>query len=208
MTKNSIRILCIDPALSITGIAILDLHKPTKNNTSPEIVVHTTALIKSAQEASRVAYRDETNRFGKFFISLDMLKASTQKLMNQYKPDYVVIEDAFFHPKRPSAYASLLQCICAISVMCKDHYNMPVTRVPTRSAKKCLFGSGAGNKKDIIGAVKNVPDIKFKHVHTKDDLVEHEADAIAVGYYFILNVLAGIRQMEQEVLDRIPKGGK
>ncbi len=208
MSKRITRILCIDPAQSVTGWAILDLYPPDKKTNTSQIVVHATGLIKSSQEANRVAYGDEVNRFTKTVVTLDMLKNSVRKVIEKYKPNYAAIEDAFYHPKRPSAYASLLQCICSIGMMCKEHFNLPLTRIPTRLAKKCLYGSGAAVKKDIISAVKEIPVITFKHEDTKTNLVEHEADSVAVGYCYVLEYLPGIKQFEFEVANRVPKGGK
>ena len=208
MSKNITRILCIDPAQSITGWAILDLYPPDKKTKTPKIAVHATGLIKSSQEANKVVHGDEVNRYTKTVVTLDMLTHSMRKIIEKYKPDYAAIEDAFYHPKRPSAYASLLQCICAIGMMCKEHFDLPLTRIPTRLAKKCLFGSGAAVKKDIITAVKEIPVITFKHEDTKTNLVEHEADSVAVGYCYILEYLPGVKQFEHEVANRIPKGGK
>lgn len=191
--NNRIKLLLLDPALSICGWAIAEVkigkHKP---DNPPKIVIHRTGLIKSSAKANKVAFRDEVNRYSKQLVSLSMLRDTVRTLVDDHNPDFVIIEDAFFNPKRPNAYASLLQCICAVSLFCRDFYNLQVFRIPTRSAKLSLFGSGGAKKKDVIVAVKESPIIVFKQKRSLAELSEHEADAIAVGHHFILNILPGI----------------
>jgi Holliday junction resolvasome RuvABC endonuclease subunit len=193
MIKKNYRILSIDPALSSCGWSILDLViEQYKKNTEPQIIVNRFGCIKSYQEAIKAANREKAEFYSKSLLSLSLLKKNISKLLDEFKPNFVTIEDAFFNPKRPSAYASLINCISTISLLCKEHYLLPVYRIPTRSAKQCIFGEGGANKNDIREAVLASKNITFKQKKNIDNLDEHEADSIAVGYFFILNILPGL----------------
>lgn len=193
------RSLNIDPALSICGWSVLDLKLEQCKNVQviPKVVVNRFGCIMSSSEANKVLYRPEVDIYGKQLITLCMLRESIDCLIKEFKPNFMVIEDAFYNPKFPSAYASLLQCICTISVMCRDRYNLPVYRIPTRSAKQTIFGTGSANKKDIIEAVLSSPNIVFKQKKSSSLIGEHEADSIAIGYHFMLNNLPGLLSSKQ-----------
>jgi Holliday junction resolvasome RuvABC endonuclease subunit len=182
MSTVQYRTLNIDPALSICGWSVLDLKLEQCKNVQviPKVVVNRFGCIMSSSEANKV-----------------LLRESIDCLIREFKPNFMVIEDAFYNPKFPSAYASLLQCICTISVMCRDRYNLPVYRIPTRSAKQTIFGTGSANKKDIIEAVLSSPNIVFKQKKSSALIGEHEADSIAIGYHFMLNNLPGLLSSKQ-----------
>jgi Holliday junction resolvasome RuvABC endonuclease subunit len=192
MVKKQYRILCIDPALSSCGWSILDLMIDQCKKTSiPKIVVYRTSCFKSYNEAIKAANRVEANFFGKPVLGLSILIKNMTQLIELYKPDFVVIEDAFFNPKRPNAYASLISCIVTISQMCRNLFKLPVYRVPTRSAKASIAMGGA-KKVDVQKAVLENPNITFKQKKSREMLNDHEADSIAVGHFFITSLLPGI----------------
>ena len=198
MLSREYRCLNIDPAMSICGWSILDFKiDKIKNNTFPKIAINRFGCIKSAAEANKVFYNDQVDIFSKQIITLSLLRDSIGLLIKEFNPDFIIIEDAFYNPKCPSAYGSLLQCICTIAMFCRDKYNKPVYRIPTRSAKQSLFGIGSANKKDIIGAVLACPNLMFKQKKSAELMGEHEADSIAIGYHFIMNVLPGLSPTNQ-----------
>lgn len=185
-TNNSVtRVLCIDPALSKCGWSVLDLKQKKK---SPSISVVRYGNISSTGEANKVAYRDYVETFGKRTISLLVLRTAISDLVREFEPDYIVIEDAFFHKKFPTAYAALEQCICTITILCKDEFNMPLFRIPTRSAKKSITSTGASKKEDVITAILSHPHITFRQKKLASVIDHHSADSIAVGYHFLIHV--------------------
>lgn len=195
MAKKLTRIAAFDPALSVCGWAIMDLILVDPKTNKVKIVVTSHGTIKAAMKANRVAYRDDTNKYGRTIISLSLLRESVLVLVRNNKPKYITIEDAFFNPKRPNAFASLIQCILTISLACKDHFSLPSFRIPTRTAKQTLTGSGGFNKLDVHSAVLNSDLIEFKESKKSDkepQLTPHESDAIAVGYHFLLKMYPSI----------------
>lgn len=191
MAKRLTRIAAFDPALSVCGWAIMDLILVDQKTNKIKIVVTSHGTIKAAMKANRVAYREDTNKYGKTIISLSLLRDSVAILVRNNKPKHIAIEDAFFNPKRPNAFASLIQCIVTIAIACKDKFSIPTYRVPTRTAKQTLTGSGGFNKVDVHTAVLNSDIIEFKELtknNKQPQLTPHESDAIAVGYHFLLKI--------------------
>lgn len=184
-----VRVLAIDPALSACGWALLDLVAAEKGKT-PEIQVTSFGCIKSIGTAKRVAYSVEVEKYGTTIVSLALLRDRLGEIIETYKPDYVAIEDAFYNRFRPNAYASLVQCISVIQLLCRDKFDIESFKIPTRTAKQTLVGNGNASKEDVMKAVLNSKHIKFKKTKKNDttDMVLHESDAIAVGNHFILQI--------------------
>lgn len=187
MSEKPIRVLCYDPSFSNTGWAILDI-KPSTG----KVVVHRFGVLKPGQQADRVAHRDDVTTYGKRAISMKLLKECVHKLQEEFKPDYVSVEDAFFNPKRPNAYASLLFWICSVTIIYHENYQKPIYRIPTRTIKQRLTGSGGKGKGSVKDAIIKSEEIVFKQKKQAEIATDHEFDAIAVGYYFIKEILPSI----------------
>jgi Holliday junction resolvasome RuvABC endonuclease subunit len=196
MSFKNIRLLCLDPALSICGWSVIDIRlELMKKNTEPKISVNRFGCIKSNMEAVRATNRDQVSLYGKQIFSLGLLRDNVAALIEEFQPDHVIIEDAFYNPKMPNAFASLLQCICVVAMLCRDRFNKTIHRIPTRSAKQTIFGSGGANKQDVISAVLNCEHIVFKQKKNSINLTEHEADSIAIGYHFAIHILPGLNNI-------------
>lgn len=189
--KAEARILCLDLALSRCGWSIMDLKKSTgkkKNKRPIELSVVQFGNIKASGEANKVAYQGERDRYSKRVVSLLVLRKEIEALIREFEPDHVVAEDAFFFSLFPSAYAALEQCLMTVTLLCKDKFNLKCFRVPTKSAKKSMAGTGTAGKLDVIKAVQNSPNITFRQKKRASMLDEHSADSIAVGYHFFGNI--------------------
>lgn len=200
--NTTIRLLCFDPALSCSGWAIID-YRPDRNTE----VISRFGTIKPAQIAAKVAHKDEVSLFSKRTVSLALLREQVTALIEEHKPDYVIVEDSFFNPKRPNAYASLVQWTCVVAMLCRDVFNMPIFKIPTRSAKQCVTGTGGAGKVSVRQAILEDPEINFKQKRQAEGISKHESDAIAVGHCFIKEILPGILAgggmtiVEEEELD-------
>lgn len=177
---NSIRVIALDPGLSIASWTVLDLKTDTQ-----KITVNRFGSISPNREASLVAVKDQVEFYGKRLISLRFLQDSIRELMGEFNPMYIASEDAFYNPKFPSAYVALVEWITTVRMLLFNEYKKPLYMVQTRVAKQCIFGNGAGTKANIQEAIFNKEDLVFKQKKQAYSLNEHEADAIAVGYAFL-----------------------
>jgi len=179
MSHDTIRILSIDPGLTLSGWAILDY---SKSNDTMQVVK--TGLMTPNKIVSRVDMKDDVDKYGKRLMALLTLRAMVTDIYDAYIPDYIVVEGAFFHDKFPTAYAALLHWTTTVDLLIKDKYNKPVFKIPPKLAKHYISGTGDAKKITVQQAILDNAKIEFKSKQVLDDLIEHIADAIAIGWAF------------------------
>lgn len=193
--SRTVRQLNIDPALSHLGWSITDFIIDQGT-----LSVYRFGTLEASRIVSKVAYRDEVNRFTKRMITLKMIRDHVKLLMDEFNPDYITMEDAFFGIRRPNAFSALIQCISTIEFYLMNEYGKRVYKVAPRSAKQCMTGSGASGKDPIQQSIFEKSEIIFKQKKQAEKLGEHEADSISIGYFFCKNILPGLLAQEQEVI--------
>ena len=184
-----IRILCIDPAITVCGWSIVDVHI-TSNLVMLNVIKY--GCIKSAQAISRKIYREEVEKFNKRLISLTFLRNNLDEIMVQYQPQYIVTEGAFHMPGRTNAFVSLTSIINTMELHCFDKYQLPLFRVAPKSAKETIAATGTAGKQTVIEAVLGAENIKFKYAKHINQINEHEADSVSIGYHFALHMLPAL----------------
>ena len=193
--KDIVRVLAFDPALSNTGWSVIDYNMRTGEKT-----IIKTGCIKPGQKAGLVAHRDEVNYYDKNTVSLRLLREMVREIYAQYQPQHIVVEDAFFNPKRPNAYASLLGWIVTIKMLARDEFDKPIYRVPTRKAKQELTGSGGNGKVTVKQSILDNDKITFRGKKQAELMSDHESDSIAVGYFFCNCILSTLPNLEVPVV--------
>lgn len=191
MQNQSIRVLSFDPGLTLAGWAVLDY-----NLTDGTIIVHRFGDISPSKIASRVNMSEQVEKFGKRIISLDILEDMVKKLYDEYKPDYVASEDAFFCPATPNAFASLLHWLNTIELLLFKQYQKPLVKISPRSVKQCITGSGGTQGKlPMHDAIMSDSQIVFKQKKSQEEMNEHSVDAISVGVCFIRTILLSLTEI-------------
>lgn len=180
MSSKVVRVLGIDPGLTISGWAITDYDK--KKNV---MTVVKTGIMTPNKIVSRVGMKDEVEKYGKRLMALITLRTLLTEVYETYKPDYVVVEGSFFHDRFPSAFAALLHWTTTVELMIKDKYNKPVYKIAPKLVKQYISGSGSAKKITVQQAILNNENIKFKNKQMINDLIEHISDAIAIAWSFV-----------------------
>ena len=187
--ESTIRILSIDPAISEAGWSILDYEIKSKN-----VTVYKFGSIMPNKAVSRVDRRDDVEKFGKRLMALGVFEDELRVVLEVFKPNYVVVESAFFDPRKPNAYVALVQCYYVIQKLTYQVCHMPIYSVAPKAAKLALTGDGTSVKDNIQECVLSSNKIVFKQKKQALAITEHEADSIAIGHGFIVNILPGIIQ--------------
>lgn len=125
------------------------------------------------------------------------ISQTVQKLQEHLQPDYVTSEDAFYNPRRPLAYTSLLIVLYAIeSILYKRYLHGDIDieksvlyKTPPALIKKIFYPkkTSRATKEDMTEALMmRVEDktIRFACEVDQESLTEHAVDAIAVAYCF------------------------
>lgn len=187
MKSKTVRVLAIDPGLTNTGWVLLEC-----DAYSGKMVVVRFGEFHPGPTAEKTSYREQVNKFSKRTISLKLLRESLQKIFLETKPQYVAIEDIFFNPTRPMAHAALAMWHCVARLAVMDVLNEPVEVIPTKIAKQEITGRGDGGKTSVQQSIMMSEDISFRP-GVAENIDEHNADAIAVGYAFFKRNLDRIK---------------
>ena len=185
MAKHIVKILCFDPGLTKTGWSLIDYNTDTSNCTISKY-----GILQPNRITEHVAIKEDCAKYGKRLMALCELEAQVKDLIETLSPEYVACEDIFYNPKRPTAFIALSQWLTTVELLLKRYY-MPLYKIPTKIAKKEIFGSGSADKINVQSAILSNGRIQFKTKPPKE-LCEHEADSIAVGLGFITSHLQNI----------------
>ena len=188
MKNKTVRVLAIDPGLTNTGWVLLEC-----DAYSGKLVVTRFGEFHPGPAADKSNNRDLVNKFSKRTISLKFLRESLQKIFLDVKPQYVAIEDIFFNPTRPMAHAALAMWHCVARLAVMDVLDEPVEIIPTKIAKQEITGRGDGGKLSVQQSIMMSDDISFKP-GVAENMDEHNADAIAVGYAFFKRNIERIKR--------------
>jgi len=181
---KKIRTLNFDPGLTMTGWSVTELDLE-----SGVLQVIRLGNIQPAAVASRADRREDVEKFSKRVISLVVLRAAIIQLLDEFKPDYIVMEDIFFNPSRPQAHAALCMWQCTAKLTVYDHYGKTITAIAPKAAKLAISGRGDSKKLNVQQAILENPKITFKSDKLIPMLNEHCADSVAIGYAFVQTYL-------------------
>lgn len=101
-----------------------------------------------------------------------------------YQPNVVASESPFFNPRRPNAFAPLVETLDMIRDALVAYDNMlPLHLIDPPSVKKAVGASGGSGKDSVRdGVLKLADELKYQGEIPLDQLSEHAIDAVAVAY--------------------------
>lgn len=153
------RILGIDPALTITGYGVIDY----KQN---RISLWEAGIVKTA--SSQVL----TQRLNKIYQSI-------AKLILETKPEVGVLEKLYAHYRHPTTAYLLGEVRGVISLACARN-NLPLVEYAATRIKKAIVGNGLASKYQVQRMVANLLNLKSLPQYT--DMTDALALAIAHSY--------------------------
>ena len=201
--SDNIKILGIDPGINFTGWSI-GLYNPSNNSTRVTIY----GTIRAKDLASKEMKQDSIT-YGNV-VSLHLYEREFRTLLCKYKPDYVACEDAFMH-KFPNAFVSLKLCIATIQRLLFTEYHKLLYLIAPRVAKQVVFGNGSASKEAVQEGLLKLPDLTIDSTKQRPikNIVEHEADSIAIMYSFIKTVLPDVlmqsKMQNEKDIPKLPK---
>ena len=157
------RILGIDPALTVTGYGIIDFKK---NRLS---LLEAGVVMTSAKQA--LPQR------------LDKIHRFILKLILKIKPDVVVLEKLYAHYRHPTTAYLLGQAYGVICLACEEE-NIPLVEYAATRVKKAVVGTGSASKYQIQRMVANVLNLDRlpKYMDVTDAL------ALAMAHSYIAKI--------------------
>lgn len=147
-------IFAIDPGYDRVGVAVLE-----KTEKSPETLVFSCCIL--------------TDKKLSFYERLETIRVRLAELIQQYKPEHLVIEELYFAKNSTTALRVAEARGLIVSEFLRS--NIPVSELHPNHIKIAITGYGAAKKTDILFMLPKL--IKFDDTKRLDD----ELDAIAIG---------------------------
>jgi len=159
------RILGVDPALSITGYGVIESQN--------DKIFLVEAGIISTSAKDKVTQR------------LDKIYRAIKKLIFDTKPDVLVLEKLYAHYRHPTTAFILGQARGVICLACETAKNTSCRYSATR-IKKATVGQGLASKTQVAKMIVNLLNLKSLPKYT--DVTDALALAIAHSY-----IMKGVR---------------
>ena len=154
------RIIGIDPGLKATGYGVIDYNRP-------KIILLETGTICPRQKDLI------QHRIQKVYNTL-------QIIIDQYKPEILVLEKLYAHYKHPATAAILGHLRGVICLMCAQN-KIPLAEYSVKRIRSAVVGNGNASKiqtQRIVSQTLNIDESKLT-------LDASDALALALGYIYI-----------------------
>lgn len=157
------RILGIDPALSVTGYGVIDFKKNF-------LALIEAGVIKTS------AGQPVTERLNKIYLAVT-------KLISDTRPDTVVLEKLYAHYRHPTTAYILGQARGVICLVCARE-KIPLAEYGATRIKKAIVGKGLCSKYQVQKMIIDI--LKLKGLPRHMDVTD--ALALAIGHGYITRV--------------------
>lgn len=105
-------------------------------------------------------------------------------LLRTYTPVAIGCEDCF-KSKFANAVIQLSQYLLTIrTTVYREFGKFPITIMPPKLVKSSIGATGSATKHDMYVAVKKIKELKD---YVREDMTEHEIDAMAISYLTLLD---------------------
>jgi len=155
------RILGIDPALTVTGYGVIDFRKNKLSLLEAGIVTTNS--------------RETTPK------RLDKIYRAVTKLIFDTKPDVMVLEKLYVHYRHPTTAYILGQARGVICLSCARK-NIPLVEYAATRIKKAIVGNGLASKYQVQRMVATILNLNSLPKYT--DVTD--ALALAIAYSYIM----------------------
>lgn len=153
------RILGVDPALTVTGYGIIEAKKDRIS------VIEAGIIATSAKQPVQ--------------LRLDKIHQSVLALIEELKPQVMVLEKLYAHYRHPTTAYLLGQARGVICLACAER-NIPLVEYAATRVKKAVLGSGLASKYQVQRMVANILNLNQLPKYT--DVTDALALAIAHSY--------------------------
>ena len=170
------RVLGIDPRVSYT---IVERYKKEDEFH----VLHFITLSKTSFPSKDL--RLDAKSYSPSLIFLHISENYIDQLIETYKPDIIVTEDAFYQDGFANAFRTLAAWVTGISLMLYRKHRMTLNTLAPRAVKKCIIGDAKAKKDEtkrlMKEAILNNKKIIWYDEDYENKLTEHSIDAIGIA---------------------------
>ena len=148
------KIIGIDPGIATTGIGIVE-------GMDLKVQSFSFGSIQTSKNTP-LSYR------------LNQIFSKLIQILNDLRPDLMVVEDIFSLQKYPKSGLNLGK-VSGVILLAGSHVNIPTVEVSVREAKQILTGNGNAGKKQLEKAVRHLLNM------TAPIKPDHASDAMALA---------------------------
>jgi len=148
------KVIGIDPGLASTGVGMV-------RGSVNRIISYAFQTITTSKKTPL------PNRLQHIYLSIN-------EILDQHKPDLLVIEDIFTLSCYPKSGITLAK-VAGVILLAASHFDIEVTEIPVREAKKVLTGNGKASKQQLEKAVRHLLG-RIEPIRPN-----HASDALALG---------------------------
>lgn len=161
---RKIRILGLDPGFARVGFAVLD---------------------SASGQSKAVAYGCwETKKDEPFFHRLVFLARELRKTIDQFRPDWVAIEELFFFKNLKTAIK--VAEARGVLLLTAAEKGLPIAELTPLQVKQSLSGYGRADKSQMQKMVRLI--LKLKEIPRPDDAADALAVAMAASVYLTSHI--------------------
>ncbi len=106
-------------------------------------------------------------------LRLRELYAGFAQIIDEGRPELIVMEDPFAHPRFPRT-AIVMGQVCGVIQMAAAHAGIPIDALPPASVKRAVAASGRAGKRQVQRMVRLL-------LALAEDPASHVADALALA---------------------------
>lgn len=154
------KILGVDPALTVTGYGIIEINKN-------KLALLGAGIIKTS------AQQNSAER-------LDKIYRAIEKLITDIHPDTLVLEKLYAHYRHPTTAYLLGHARGVICLACAKN-NIPLFEYAATRVKKAIVGNGLASKYQVQRMVASI--LNLEHLPKYTDVTDALALALAHTYF-------------------------
>ena len=177
------RAIGIDPGTDTLGLSVLDLDlKDGEIRVEESLTFFGSKMVRERQGVA--------DDHGARFARLQGLEEALVQSFFYWKPHAIICESPFYNPRRPGAYAALIEAVGMVQRAVYSYApHMALLTIDPASAKAHLGVSGKSGDKELVkqAIVKRI-DLHNPHGIDLTALDEHSIDSLAIAYYRIAQV--------------------
>jgi len=148
------KVIGIDPGLASTGVGMVR-GSPARIASYAFLTITTSKKISLPQR-------------------LKQIYSEIYDVIAQQKPDLLVVEDTFTLMRYPKS-GIMLGKVTGVILLAASHFNLDVSEIPVREAKKVFTGNGKASKEQLEKSIR--------HLLGRNEPIKpnHASDALALG---------------------------
>jgi len=175
--------MCVDPGLGNVGVSIFEVQTRTGLIESIDIESFCTDKLYPR-------YGLDMDYTAERHIRLRKIRDRFYDIAMEYRPSYFIHESPFYNPRRPNAYAALVEALSQMreGVLEANRYTY-IEPISPQAVKKGVGAGGSKGKEIMMERVFQISEMMDVLNYDRDELTEHCIDSMAVGWTGIRTVI-------------------